>query len=92
MLIEVYSHFPLCQELISDLCEIKCLHLETISDRLLIMNKNTAKTYIRQLVKREGSEKAVSQLLGITPRYVKMLLAGQVPSEPLRKLIKVVLK
>jgi predicted transcriptional regulator len=56
------------------------------------MNKNTAKTYIRQLVKREGSEKAVSQLLGITPRYVKMLLAGQVPSEPLRKLIKVVLK
>jgi len=59
---------------------------------LFNMKRNTAKTYIRRLVKQEGSEKAVAQLLGITPRYVKMLLAGQVPSEPLRKLIKVVLK
>jgi len=56
------------------------------------MKTITVKTYIKQLVKREGGEGAVARLLGITPRYVKMLIAGQVPSEHLRKLIKSVLK
>jgi len=68
------------------------LILEVISDTLSTMKNKTAKTYVKQLVKREGSEKTVAQLLGVTPRYIKMLIAGQVPSEALRKLIKVVLR
>ena len=56
------------------------------------MKNKTVKTYVKQLVKREGSEKSVASLLGVTPRYIKMLIAGQAPSEALRKLIRMVLK
>jgi len=56
------------------------------------MKNKSSKTYVKQLVRREGSEGAVATLLGITPRYVKMLLAGRAPGESLRRLIKMVLK
>jgi len=58
----------------------------------IIEIKTEPQQSIYNLVKREGGKKEVAHLLGITPRYVKMLLAGQVPSDHLRKLIKMVLK
>ena len=57
------------------------------------MNQKTVKTYIKQLVRRLGSRKEVAKELGITLRYVYMLEHGEkIPSEALRKLIKMVLK
>ena len=57
------------------------------------MNTKTIKTYIKQLVKQLGTKEAVSIKLGITLRYVYMLEKGErVPSEHLRKLIKLILK
>ena len=60
------------------------------------MKTLTVKTYIKQLLKRKNSKTRyadVARDLGITPRYVRHLEKGErVPSEHLRKLIKVVLK
>jgi len=57
------------------------------------MKKKTVKTYIRQLVAKFGTRGKVAEELGITIRYVLMLEKGEkVPSEHLRKLIKMLLK
>ena len=57
------------------------------------MKTKTVKTYIKQLVKKFGSKKKTAQELGVTLRYIYMLEKGEkVPSEHLRKLIKMLLK
>ena len=57
------------------------------------MKTNTVKTYIKQLVRKIGSKKQAAQELGVTLRYIYMLEKGEkVPSESLRKLIKILLK
>jgi len=48
---------------------------------------------MNQLVKSLGSNEAVADYLGISKRYVIYLKKGErVPSDPLRKLIKLLLK
>lgn len=57
------------------------------------MQTKTVKTYIKQLVKKFGSKEKAAQNLGVTLRYIYMLENGEkVPSEHLRKLIKILLK
>ena len=57
------------------------------------MKTNTVKTYIKQLDRQLGSKEVIANKLGITLRYVYMLEKGErVPSEHLRKLIKLMLK
>jgi transcriptional regulator with XRE-family HTH domain len=57
------------------------------------MKTQTVKTYMNQLVKSLGSNEAVADYLGISKRYVIYLKKGErVPSDPLRKLIKLLLK
>lgn len=54
------------------------------------MQAKTVKTYIKQLVKRFGSKEKTAQRLGVSLRYIYMLEKGEkIPSEHLRKLIKV---
>jgi len=57
------------------------------------MKTITVKTYINRLHKKLGSNEAVAKELGISKRYVIYLKKGErVPSDHLRKLIKMVLK
>ena len=57
------------------------------------MENKTVKTYIKRLHKRYKTHEAVGVALGISKRYVIYLENGErVPSEHLRKLIKVMLK
>ena len=57
------------------------------------MQTKTVKTYIKQLVKKFKSKKETAQRLGVSLRYIYMLEKGEkIPSEHLRKLIKVMLK
>ena len=57
------------------------------------MKTKTVKTYIKQLLKVHGGYEPVEKLLGIKERYIRYLEKGErVPSEHLRKLIKIVLK
>ena len=57
------------------------------------MKTNTVKTYIKQLVRKFGKRKLVAQELGVSLRYIYMLEKGEkIPSDHLRKLIKLVLK
>ena len=58
-----------------------------------MMKPKTVKTYIIQLHKRLGSNKAVATYLGVSVRYIIYLKQGQrIPSKSLRKLIKMLLK
>ena len=59
------------------------------------MNKYTQKTNIVKLLKRypkDGRYKLLAKDLGITPRYVRLLEKGKIPSAHLRKLIKILLE
>jgi len=57
------------------------------------MKTLTVKTYMKRLIKRFGKRQAVADELGVSLRYIYMLENGEkVPSEHLRKLIKVVLR
>jgi len=57
------------------------------------MKTKTIITLIKRLLKQYGSYQNVAQELGITSRYVRHLERGEkVPSEHLRKLIKMLLK
>jgi transcriptional regulator with XRE-family HTH domain len=57
------------------------------------MKAKTVITLIKHLLKRYGSYEKVARELGITARYVRHLEKGEkIPSEHLRKLIKVTLK
>jgi DNA-binding transcriptional regulator YiaG len=59
------------------------------------MNNKTVKTYIGKLLKRYPYKKRYELLakeLGVTTRHIRYLEKGEsVPSEPLRKLIKILL-
>ena len=57
------------------------------------MKTKTVKTYIKQLLREhKGSYEKVADMLKITTRYVRHLEKGEkVPSEHLRKLIKIIL-
>jgi len=56
------------------------------------MKKTTVISYINRLHKRHGTLKAVAKELGISTRYVIYLKNGErIPSESLRKLIKMIL-
>jgi len=67
--------------------------MKYVHDIGLAMKSNTVKTYIKQLVRKIGSKKQAAQELGVTLRYIYMLEKGEkVPSESLRKLIKILLK
>lgn len=57
------------------------------------MKTKTVKTYIKQLIKQFKTKKETAQRLGVSLRYIYMLEKGEkIPSESLRKLIKVMLK
>ena len=57
------------------------------------MRTKTVITLIKRLLRKFGSYEKVAKELGITSRYVRHLEKGEkVPSESLRKLIKVLLK
>ena len=57
------------------------------------MQTKTVKTYIKQLIRKFKTKTKVAQELGVSLRYVLMLEKGEkIPSEHLRKLIKMVLK
>jgi DNA-binding transcriptional regulator YiaG len=57
------------------------------------MQTKTVKTYIKQLIRKFKTKTKVAQELGVSLRYVLMLEKGEkVPSDHLRKLIKMVLK
>ena len=57
------------------------------------MRAKTVITLIKQLMKKFGGYEKVATELGITARYVRHLEKGEkVPSESLRKLIKILLK
>ena len=48
------------------------------------------KTKLTKLIKRHGSKEMVALKLGITVRYVEILLKGDLkPSKPLQKLIDI---
>ena len=58
-----------------------------------IMRAKTVITLIKQLMKKFGGYEKVATELGITSRYVRHLEKGEkVPSESLRKLIKILVK
>ena len=60
---------------------------------MLDMETKTVKTYMKRLHRKYKTHEAVGKALGISRRYVIYLLKGEkVPSETLRKLIKVMLK
>ena len=71
---------------------ILSLTLEYFSCTIAAMKQRSVKYYVNQLVKKEGSKKAVADLLGVTVRYVEMMLAGKPPSKPLAKLIRLYAK
>ena len=57
------------------------------------MREKTVKTYMKRLIRKLGKRQAVADELGVSLRYIYMLENGEkIPSEHLRKLIKVVLK
>jgi hypothetical protein len=57
------------------------------------MEKKTVKTYMERLHRKYKTHEAVGGALGISRRYVIYLIKGErVPSDHLRKLIKVMLK
>jgi transcriptional regulator with XRE-family HTH domain len=57
------------------------------------MKTKTVITLIKQLLKRYGNYEKVARELGVTARYVRHLEKGErIPSNHLRKLIKMVLK
>ena len=57
------------------------------------MKAKTVMTLIKKLKRRFGSYQKVAQELGVTARYVRHLEKGErIPSDHLRKLIKMVLK
>jgi len=57
------------------------------------MKPKTIITLTKRLLKKYGGYQKVAQELGITPRYVRHLEKGEkVPSEHLRKLIKMMVK
>ena len=57
-----------------------------------IMKTKTVKTYIKQLLRIYRDYDNVAEILKITPRYVRHLEKGEkIPSEHLRKLIKIIL-
>lgn len=57
------------------------------------MKTNTVISYINRLHKKLGTHKAVAKKLGISKRYVIYLKTGErIPSDHLRKLIKLSLK
>jgi hypothetical protein len=57
------------------------------------MEKKTVKTYMERLHRKYKTYEAVGKALGISRRYVIYLTNGErIPSEHMRKLIKMVLK
>lgn len=66
--------------------------MELSSVNLFIMKPKTAKTYLNQIIKKFGSKNAAATMLGISPRYVYMILKKErKASPPLIKLMKMLL-
>lgn len=57
------------------------------------MKNKTVKTHMQRLLNQLGDRQGVANALGISERYVRNLEKGEkIPSDQLRKLIKLVLK
>ena len=69
------------------------LTLQSVHGKRIIMKTKTVKTYIKRLLMLFNDYKGVAKTLGVTPRYIRHLEKGErIPSEHLRKLIKIILK